>query len=58
MHGEIHSPFIRKYKDYFWLLVALGVAFALFVAFALRVVLLEEMTTDKIGLNGQTARVI
>jgi|GEM_PF-1308410 len=31
--------------------------FRLLVAFALRVVLLEEMTTDRIGLNGQTARV-
>jgi uncharacterized membrane protein len=30
---KIHSPFIRKYKNYFWLLVALFVAFALRVAF-------------------------
>ncbi|MBM3130674.1 MAG: hypothetical protein FJ009_18850 [Chloroflexi bacterium] len=33
MHGEIRSRFIRKYKNYFWLLVALGIAFALRVAF-------------------------
>ena len=30
---KIHSPFIRKYKNYFWLLVALLVAFALRVVF-------------------------
>ncbi|MCI0474886.1 MAG: glycosyltransferase family 39 protein, partial [Anaerolineales bacterium] len=38
MHGEIRSSFIRKYKNYFWLLVAL------FVAFALRVVFLDAQS--------------
>jgi hypothetical protein len=33
VHEQIHSPFIRKYKNYFWLLVALCVAFALRVVF-------------------------
>jgi uncharacterized membrane protein len=32
VHGEIRSALIRQYKNYFWLLVALVVAFALRVA--------------------------